>query len=69
MTSAYAVARPEMTGALTEQILATKLAALEGTENAVVFSSGMAAISSTMLALLQPGDHFLTQARFRGKAL
>jgi cystathionine beta-lyase/cystathionine gamma-synthase len=36
-----------------------KLAALEATEAALVASSGMAAISSTLLALLAAGDHVL----------
>jgi cystathionine beta-lyase/cystathionine gamma-synthase len=39
--------------------LHAKLAALEGTEQAMVASSGMAAISSTLLSLLSPGDHVL----------
>ena len=43
------------------QLLGEKLARLEGTDAALVFSSGMAAISSCMLALLKPGDHFITQ--------
>lgn len=38
-----------------------KLAALENAEAAVVTASGMAAISTTLLALLSPGDHFLAQ--------
>ena len=42
-------------------MLGAKLAALEGTEDAVVLSSGMAAVATSMLTLLQPGDHFLTQ--------
>src|SRR5262245_14326528 len=36
-----------------------KLAALEGAEAAVATSSGMAAITSSFLALLGKGDHFL----------
>ena len=43
------------------QALAARIAALEGAEAAVVTSSGMAAISSTLLALLRPGDHLLIQ--------
>lgn len=39
--------------------LHSKLAALEGTEAALVASSGMAAISSTLLSLLTAGDHVL----------
>jgi cystathionine beta-lyase/cystathionine gamma-synthase len=36
-----------------------KLSALEGTEQALVAASGMAAISSTLLSLLSTGDHVL----------
>jgi cystathionine beta-lyase/cystathionine gamma-synthase len=39
--------------------LHAKIAALEGTEQALVTSSGMAAISSTLLSLLATGDHVL----------
>jgi cystathionine gamma-synthase len=34
-----------------------RLAALEGTDSAVLFASGMAAITSTILALTKAGDH------------
>ena len=44
------------------QALAAKMAVLEGTEDAVVTSSGMAAISSTLMTLLRPGDHLMIQA-------
>ena len=37
------------------------MALLEGTEAAVVTASGMAAISSTLLALLRSGDHLIIQ--------
>src|SRR5215813_6786115 len=40
-------------------VLHAKLAALEGTEQALVTGSGMAAISSTLLSLLASGDHVL----------
>jgi len=36
-----------------------KLAALEGAEDAVLFSSGMSAITSSLFALLQAGDHIV----------
>jgi len=39
--------------------LHAKLAALEGTEAALVTASGMAAISATLLSLLAAGDHLL----------
>lgn len=48
---------------LSMQVVAAKLAALEGAEAALVFSSGMAAISSTLMSLLQSGDHLLIQVR------
>ena len=41
------------------EALAQKLAALEGTEAALVTASGMAAISSALLAVLKAGDHVL----------
>ena len=41
--------------------LHAKLAALENAEAALVTSSGMAAISTALLALLSNGDHFLAQ--------
>jgi cystathionine gamma-synthase len=36
-----------------------KLAALDGAEDAVLVSSGMAAISTTLLIMLSAGDHFI----------
>ena len=36
-----------------------KLSALEGSEDAVLFSSGMSAITTTFLALLKSGDHIV----------
>ncbi len=41
--------------------LAEKLAQLENAESALVTSSGMAAISTTLLTLLSNGDHLLAQ--------
>jgi cystathionine beta-lyase/cystathionine gamma-synthase len=42
-------------------VLHAKLAALEGGEAALVTASGMAAISTTLLSVLSPGDHLLAQ--------
>jgi len=39
-----------------------KLAALEGGEQALLFASGMAAITLTLLSLLEPGDHLVMTA-------
>ncbi|MBN1247149.1 MAG: PLP-dependent transferase, partial [Anaerolineae bacterium] len=41
----------------TQKAVEEKLAALERAEGAVLFSSGMAAITTTMLSLLATGDH------------
>jgi cystathionine beta-lyase/cystathionine gamma-synthase len=43
-----------------------KLAALEGGESGLVAASGMAAISATLLSLLQSGDHLLAQSCLYG---
>ena len=47
-------------------VLHRKLAALEKAEAALVTSSGMAAITTTLLALFAPGDHLLVQDRLYG---
>lgn len=44
-----------------QEAVVDKLCALEGAESGVLFSSGMAAISTTFLALLQQGDHVVLQ--------
>lgn len=44
-----------------QQVINRKLAALEDGEAAVTFGSGMAAISTLMLAFLKPGDHAVFQ--------
>ena len=41
--------------------LCKKIAALEHTEAAMIFGSGMAAISTTLLAFLKSGDHVVVQ--------
>ena len=46
--------------------LHAKLAVLEGGEAALVTSSGMAAISTTLLTVLAPGDHLLAQSGLYG---
>lgn len=44
----------------TLDVLETKIAALDGAEAATSFSTGMAAISSTLFALLSPGDRVVS---------
>jgi cystathionine gamma-synthase len=43
----------------TEKVAERRLAALEGAEDCVVFSSGMSAIITTILALVRSGDHIV----------
>lgn len=44
----------------------TKLAELEGAESAIVFSSGMAAIATSLVALMDPGGHVVTSQDLYG---
>lgn len=49
-----------------QQALSKKLAALEYAESALIFGSGMAAISTAMLAFLKSGDHVVLQKELYG---
>ncbi len=49
-----------------EKAVAAKIASLEETEAALVFSSGMAAISSVLFTILKSGDHALFQRGLYG---
>jgi cystathionine beta-lyase/cystathionine gamma-synthase len=49
-----------------QRVIAAKVAALEQAEDGLVFSSGMAAISTVLLAYLKPGDHVVFQADLYG---
>lgn len=44
-----------------QQVLVDKIAKLENAETGLIFSSGMAAISSTIVSLLSAGDHIIFQ--------
>ena len=46
--------------------LCKKIAALEGAEEALIFGSGMAAVSTTLLAFLNSGDHIVLQKSLYG---
>ena len=52
-----------------QRAVCAKIAALEQGEDALAFGSGMAAISTTLLALLNPGDHAVFQADLYGGTL
>jgi len=49
-----------------QEFLAKKIAALEHTESALIFGSGMAAISTMYLAFLKQGDHLVVQNTLYG---
>ena len=48
------------------EALAEKLAAIEESEQALVFTSGMAAISTALLSVLSAGDHLVVQQSMYG---
>jgi cystathionine beta-lyase len=47
-------------------MLAQKIAALENAESAMIFGSGMAAITTAMLSVLKSGDHVILQNQIYG---
>ena len=49
-----------------EKAVAGKIASLENTESALVFSSGMAAITTVLFAFLKSGDHAVFQTGLYG---
>lgn len=49
-----------------QEAVVRKVAALEGAEDGVLFASGMAAISTVMLSLLQTGNHAVLQEELYG---
>ncbi len=49
-----------------QEFLCKKIAALEHTEAALIFGSGMAVISTTLLAFLKSGDHIVLQKDIYG---
>ncbi len=53
----------------TQMSVASKIAALENLESALVFSSGMAAISTALLSLLKAGDHAVIHGNIYGGTL
>ncbi len=57
---------PRLSNLPNHAVLARKLAALEGAEDALVTASGMAAISTTLLQVLGEGGHLLIQDQLYG---
>ena len=50
----------------THTVVQKALAELEGTDGALLFSSGMSAVTTTVLALLKSGDHIVAQRDIYG---
>jgi len=59
-------AYPRYFNTFNQNVLVRKICDLEGAEDGVVFSSGMAAISSVMLTFLKSGDHAVLQDEIYG---
>jgi cystathionine gamma-synthase len=56
-------------GSPNAELLATKIAALEGGESGVITSSGMSAAASIILGLLKAGDHVVASNQLYGRTL
>jgi cysteine-S-conjugate beta-lyase len=52
-----------------QRVIVKKLASLEKAENGIIFGSGMAAVSTTLLSLLNQGDHCIFQNGLYGGTL
>src|SRR5919206_2473901 len=50
----------------THTVAENAIAQLEGTDNALLFASGMSAITTSVLALLKSGDHVVAQRDIYG---
>ncbi len=50
----------------TQEVVEDKIAALEGAKEGLVFSSGMAAITTTVLGILERGDHLIASEDLYG---
>ena len=57
---------PRYSNTPNQEYLCKKIAALEETETAMILGSGMAAISTTLLSLLDSGDHIVFQKDIYG---
>lgn len=59
-------AYPRYFNTVNQKIIEQKLSELEGAETSIVFSSGMAAISTVLLTFLKTGDHIILQEEIYG---
>lgn len=59
-------AYPRYFNTLNQRVIEEKMSELEGAEKSIVFSSGMAAISTVLFSLLKAGDHIILQDEIYG---
>ena len=60
------VAYPRYFNTLNQKVIVQKICELEDAEDGIIFSSGMAAISTVLLAYLKAGDHVILQDEIYG---
>ena len=60
------VVYPRYFNTVNQKVIVQKLCGLEEAEDGVVFSSGMAAISTVLLSFLEAGDHVILQDEIYG---
>jgi cystathionine gamma-synthase len=56
-------------GSPNAELLAAKIAALEGAESGLITSSGMSAVAAIVLGLLKAGDHLVAGSQLYGRTL
>ncbi len=59
-------AYPRYFNTVNQKIIEEKISSLEGSENSIIFSSGMAAISTVLFSFLKLGDHIILQDEIYG---
>src|SRR5262245_30393909 len=73
MNSVYEGQEPGFTygreGSPNAELLANKIAALEGAEWGLITSSGMSAVAALVLGLLEAGDHIVAGNQLYGRTL
>ncbi len=57
---------PRYYNTINQKVICSKIAALEKTEEAIVFSSGMAAIATTMFSFVNAGEHIVFYSELYG---
>jgi len=57
---------PRYFNTINQKVIVQKICDLEGAEDGIIFSSGMAAISTALLSFIKPGDHVIFQDEIYG---